>query len=124
MYNLLTSGQSAIRKMTFRASQPVVLKAMKEGMGLTQRGADRSLKRVNEALDRLDSRLCDNAYLVGEQFSVADLTAASLLAPVVQPPEAPFQLPGELPDEFKAFCEAFSGRPAIEWVRRMYTQHR
>ena len=52
---------------------------------------------MRAALDRLEAELQPSGYLVGERFSVADLTAAALLAPVVLPPEFPYRPPGPLP---------------------------
>ncbi|MGP4843911.1 glutathione S-transferase family protein [Marinobacter sp. 1Y8] len=124
MFEILTQGQGAVGRMAFRTSQPMVIRAMKEGMRINQRGYDRSLVRLNEALDRLDAKLTDSAYLVGDRFTVADLTAAALLAPLVQPPEAPFQFPGEVPEAFSEFCAAFEERPVMEWIRTIYRKHR
>lgn len=124
MFDILTQDQSPVGRMAFRTSQPVVIKAMKEGMGITERGYERSLERLSAALDRLDDRLGDGGYLVGEQFTVADLTVASLLGPMVQPPEAPFQFPGEQPPALKDFVAAFEERPTLDWVRDIYRSHR
>ena len=52
--------------------------------------------KVLAALDRLEAELdASGEYLVGDSFSVADLTAASLLYPLVNPPEGPRSLPGD-----------------------------
>lgn len=47
--------------------------------------AERGRAKVLAALDRLELELGDDDYLVGEGFSVADLTAASLFYPVAVP---------------------------------------
>ena len=44
---------------------------------------------VANALDRISHELKPSGYLVGETFSVADLTAAALLGALLQPPELP-----------------------------------
>lgn len=44
------------------------------------------------ALDRLESEPGQKQYLVGERFTVADLTAAALFYPLVMPPEGPLQV--------------------------------
>ena len=41
------------------------------------------------ALDRLDDELGGGEYLVGDRFTVADLTAAALFYPLVPPPGGP-----------------------------------
>ena len=49
------------------------------------------------ALDRIESERAGRDHLVGDRFTVADLTAAALLYPLVWPPEFPYELP-EPPD--------------------------
>src|SRR5436309_5666384 len=47
--------------------------------------ADRAT--VNAALDRIEQERQGRAYLVGDPFTVADLTAAAMLGALLQPPE-------------------------------------
>ena len=75
------------------------------------------------ALDRLDAELEGREYLAGDRFSVADLTAAALLYPLVLPPETPWR-PTRLPDAWVEFSEANRGRPCHAWVAAMYRRHR
>ena len=49
--------------------------------------ADDARTKIVAALDRIEAELGGRAYLVGDSFTVADLTAASLLYPLVRPPE-------------------------------------
>ena len=79
--------------------------------------------RVVVALDRLDAELEGREYLAGDRFSVADLTAASLLYPFVLPPGTPWR-PTRLPDAWVEFSEANRGRPCHAWVAAMYRRHR
>jgi glutathione S-transferase len=80
---------------------------------------------VLEAFDRVDRELeiaGGGPYLVGERFSVADLVAASLLMPIVQPPEGPQRL--ELPRTLREFRDGLSERPAFRWVLETYARDR
>jgi hypothetical protein len=52
--------------------------------------ADRAA--VNAALDRIEQERRGGAYLVGDAFTVADLTAAAMLSPLLQPPEIQYPL--------------------------------
>ena len=45
-------------------------------------------------MDKLEADLQPSGYLVGERFSVADLTAASLFTPLVAPPGASLRAVG------------------------------
>ena len=82
--------------------------------------------RVLAALDRLDAELeaSGGDYLVGDSFSVADLTAAALFYPLVNPPEGPQTLPGEPPARFEEFRAPLKARPGYKWVERIYREHR
>src|SRR5437764_320567 len=73
---------------------------------------------------QLDGELQPSGYLLGERFSVADLAAAALLAPLVFPPEWPYPLPGPLPARAAALSDAFAAHPGVRWVREMYRRHR
>ena len=53
---------------------------------ISERNLERDRAIVATALDRIEHARQGRAYLVGEAFTVADLTAASLLGPLLQPP--------------------------------------
>jgi glutathione S-transferase len=80
--------------------------------------------KVVAALDRLEAELDRGGgeYLVGDAFTVADLTAASLLVPVVQPREGP-ELP-ELPEPYHAFVEPLRERRGFRWAEDVFARHR
>ena len=90
--------------------------------------------RIIEALERLqpdpplyprdEAELRPSGYLVGDRFSVADLTAAALLAPVVFPPEFPYRPPGPLPAPVARWRDSLASRPAGRWAAEMYRRHR
>jgi glutathione S-transferase len=87
--------------------------------------AKRAGTKVLAALDRLDAELdaSESDYLVGDAFSVADLTAASLFYPLVGPDEGP--MPGSsMPDSFESFREPLRERPGYLWVEEMFRRHR
>jgi glutathione S-transferase len=74
------------------------------------------------ALDRLEQELDGREYLVGERFTVADLTAASLFYPLVLPPEGP-RLP-EPPEPLERFRAPLEGRRGFRWVEEIFHRHR
>jgi len=87
----------------------------------SEAAAELARRKVAEALDRIESEL-DGDYLVGECFSVADLTAAALLYPIVMPPEGP-RLPGG-PEALERFRGQFAERRAYRWIEDTYRRHR
>ena len=85
--------------------------------------ADLARRRVLEALDRLEAEVGGNDYLVGDRFSVADLTAAALFYPLVLPPEGP-QVLGEPPEPLERFRAPLRERRGYRWVEEMFRRHR
>jgi glutathione S-transferase len=85
-------------------------------------GAEAARSRVLAALDRLEDELAEGEYLVGDRFTVADLTAAALFYPLVTPPEGP-RLP-EPPSQLEEFREPLKERRGYRWVAEMFRRHR
>jgi glutathione S-transferase len=85
-------------------------------------GAERARQRILQALDRLETELGPNDYLVGQRFTVADLTAASLLYPLVLPAEGPAQF--NPPTSLAGFRDPLKRRRGFEWVEEMFHRHR
>ena len=84
--------------------------------------AEQARREVVAALDRLEAELDRNEFLVGDRFSVADLTAAALFYPLVLPPQGP-EL-GDPPDGFQRFREPLEDRRGYQWVAEMFRAYR
>jgi glutathione S-transferase len=84
--------------------------------------ADRAV--VSAALDRIEHERAGRAYLVADTFTVADLTAAALLSPLLQPPEIQYPLQVELPAYVQAYRATLLQHPATQWAAGIYRQHR
>jgi glutathione S-transferase len=89
-------------------------------------GAQLGKEKIAAAVDRLDAELEQNGgeYLVGDRFSVADLTAAAILYPLVRPAEGPLAPDTPAPPALERFQESFAERPGFVWVQEMYRRHR
>jgi hypothetical protein len=61
---------------------------------------------------------------VGNGFTVADLTAAALLFPIVLPAEFSYPFPGPLPEATERFRQTLRRHPACDWAAEMYRRHR
>ena len=89
----------------------------------TEKAAEESRRKVVAALDRLESDLSGREYLVGDRFTVADLTAASLFYPLVLPPEGPD--PGfRIPVAVLEFRDGLGRRTGLDYVKEMFRRHR
>jgi glutathione S-transferase len=83
-------------------------------------------RKIVAAMDRLDAELETGGgeFLVGERFSVADLTAASLFYPVVDPDEGPLPAETPTPPALERFRAEISDRPGYLWVEETFRRHR
>jgi glutathione S-transferase len=85
--------------------------------------AQEARERIVAAFDRLEEELAGRPYLVGDTFTVADLTAATMFYALVLPPLAP-QVAEASPPAFEAFRLTQRDRPGYRWVERIYAEHR
>jgi glutathione S-transferase len=79
---------------------------------------------VTAALDRIEAERRGRAHLVGDAFTVADLTAAALLSPLLQPPEIQYPLRVEWPAYLRDYRAALLEHPAARWAADLYRLHR
>jgi glutathione S-transferase len=84
--------------------------------------AEEARSKIVAGLDRLEAELDGREYLMGERFSVADLTAAALFYPTVLPAEGP-PLP-DPPPSYAEFRAPLAERPGFGWVEEMFHRHR
>src|SRR3954469_6029957 len=123
---LFTDGASWASRALLRGGFPLLRVAMRQAFNIYAKPSARSREKTVAALDRLENELGDKDYLVGNRFTIADLTAASLFYPVALPPEYPYRSPAweELPEGAREFLGALRERPGANWVAEMYRRHR
>lgn len=85
--------------------------------------AREAMLKVLAGFDRLEAELADRDYLVGDSFSVADLTAASVLYPVVRPKESYVTI-DRMPAPVEELRTNLRERRGYQWVEEMYERHR
>jgi len=81
-------------------------------------------EKLAAAAERFRTELQPSGYLVGRTFSVADLTLAALIAPLVAPPEFPYPQPQRRHPLFTPLRETLAAAGLLYWTRDMYTRHR
>ena len=121
---LFTHNQRPAARALVRATFPALRVVMRRAFTITDEDARASRERTVAAVDRLESELGPSGYLVGERFTVADLTAASLLYPVVRPPSFPYPSVAGPPESAREFLDELGARPGGRWVARIYERHR
>ncbi|HTP17963.1 MAG TPA: glutathione S-transferase [Steroidobacteraceae bacterium] len=121
-----TNGQPLRQQMLLRAGFPALRVAMRRKMDITPETAAASRAKVVAAMDRLEREISLTGYLVGDSFTVADLTAAALFYGVARPPEFPYPMVahGDLPESWREFLDSLARRAGSQWVTDIYHRHR
>ena len=119
-------GRNHPRRALFGRLSPVIRTVIKQRFKITPERVARSRQRISEALDRIEAEMGPDGYLVGDSFSVADLTAAAIMSPLVMPPQFPFiKLPAEeRSPAFREYRDSLKDHPGFQWVLDTYAQHR
>jgi glutathione S-transferase len=119
---LLMTGQPSVLAAPLRATLPVVMRLYaRRRYRIYPEEVERSRRKIEIALDRIERQLKSAQYLVADRFTVADLTAASLLYPMARPDEIQYDPPAPTGWEYG---ERLAARPAMDWVREIYRRHR
>jgi glutathione S-transferase len=118
------SHASPAAQLAHRAMSPLFGAIMRRQMNINPASAEVARGKTLAAMDRLERELRPSGYLVGDRFSVADLTAAALLSPLARPPEFPYKAAVPIPEPLAKIRESVSTHPAFRWTLQTYRQHR
>ncbi len=109
-------------KILLRGMFPKLKTRMKERMHINQETAQRSKEHLKISIDKLYDHLQVNRFIVGNQFTRADLTAASLLAPLCKPKKYGVNWSDKLPEPLEALISEFNIKTI--WVNSFYEKYR
>jgi glutathione S-transferase len=113
-----------VSRLRWRALFPLVRRRFKSALGVDERSVEVAWKKLGEAGDRFQAELQPSGYLVGNRFTVADLTLAALLGPPVAPEQFPYPQPQRGHPLFAPLRERLSELGLLDWTRDMYARHR
>ncbi|OEY67905.1 glutathione S-transferase [Marinobacter sp. X15-166B] len=121
---LLAAQTPFYNKIIIRLGFSRIEETMREWMKINERTAQQARDTLDTLLTELAAAYQHREYLVGEQFSRADLTAAALLAPLFQPAAYPVPWPDRqrLPAEMMHWADTH--RPLLDKLQALYTAHR
>jgi glutathione S-transferase len=86
--------------------------------------AEESILKVADRIEE-ETGKDPSRYLVGGSLTIADIAAASTLAPLVTPPSSPYaQAMASMPESIRVLSRAFLERPAGQWVLERYKRDR
>jgi glutathione S-transferase len=107
-----------------RTQFPILRRQIKKGFGIDDDSVSHAFHQLHLAGERFRSELQPNGYLVGDNFSVADLTLASLVAPIVAPRDFPYPQPQRDHPRLEPLRDVLDEYGLLAWTRDMYTRKR
>lgn len=123
----LFRGVPRWQQLALAATRPLAIGYLSRALKLDEAGAERSRQKIDAVLERVGALLADGRrYLVGNRFSVADLTFAALCAPILAPPEYAVALPtrADFSGPPREQLDAWHETPAARFALRMFATER
>ena len=119
-----TQPMPYVKQLVFRLSYPILRQKIYQTYVISDKMVERARRKLDTALSKLESRLGNKTYFVGDHFSRADISVASMLSFLAMPPEHPFPWE-QIPDpHIKSIYDQYQKHPMIRWVGEMYAKHR
>jgi glutathione S-transferase len=101
---------------------PKLKTRMRALMDINEKTAAASKAHLSIAIDKIYSHLQEHSFLVGNQFSRADLAAASLIAPLRMPEKYGLNWPKNIPVQLEELMDEFKEK--TKWVDELYKNYR
>ena len=116
--------KSAVVRTLYGGIFPLVKNKMKSDMQIVEPHIGEAFEGTRQGLDFVEKHAGPSGYLVGDRFSVADLTAAALLAPAVDVRHVDMLKPDPKPPGVEAWMARWADHPGAAWVKQTYERHR
>ncbi len=112
-------------RLLYRATFPLARGMIARGNGVTDpENVQRAFATTQATLAEVAEQTAATGYLLGNTFSIADLTAAALLAPLASLGHPDMARPQPVPAALSEFYARWADDPGIAWVRKQYAEHR
>ncbi|MFT5219599.1 MAG: glutathione S-transferase [Planctomycetota bacterium] len=123
--SIFTSQLSLIDRLKIYLAWGKICRGMIRHMDLGPAQGIESMAILATELDWLDSLLADGRkFFVGNRFSRVDIAVASLLSPILLPPEHPVYNSLRLPPKMALQVKDWETRPSLTWLRETYRGYR
>jgi glutathione S-transferase len=121
---VFTTGQPFWKAIPYRRMFPRLIPLVAKRITMNQETAGKANTTIREALERIETATHATGYLVGDRFSAADLTAASLLFPLAFPKELSFGMPSRPSPHLDAWTGKWAESQGVTWMQKMFREHR
>ena len=105
-------------KFVLKRIYPTLHQRMRKLMNINAESAQQSRQKLDQATDKVFSHLQGKEFMVGNQFTRADLAVASLLAPLCMPSKYGLNWPERYPEELNELVASYADK--LRWVTEMY----
>jgi glutathione S-transferase len=112
------------RRIVARATYSRLRVQIARDMGITEDRLHLAWTKCHAACERFNAELQPNGYLAGDGFSVADLTVAALVSPIVAPEQFPYPQPQREHPRLASVREVLQAYGLYDWAREIYARHR
>ncbi|MBL6692221.1 MAG: glutathione S-transferase family protein [Pseudomonadales bacterium] len=116
--------KSAIKLFFYRLMFPLLKPVIAKANGVNPENLKRAEQTVAAYLDDIAEATAETGYLVGNMFTAADLTAASLLATLINPDHPDMAKPEPVLASFQLLLDRYCDHPTMTWVARLYKEKR
>jgi glutathione S-transferase len=113
-----------VQRRALNAAYPAVRRTMSSTLDISDRTVPEAFDKLRHAGERFRAELQPSGYLVGDRFTVADLTLAALLSPPVAPEQFPYPQPQRGHRALAPLREALDEHGLADWTRSIYARHR
>lgn len=112
------------QRLAARASFPRIRRRLIDVFTINDHSVEHARQKVQAACARFRTELQPSGYLVGNNFTIADLTLAALLAPAIGPQQFPYPQPQRGHPLLTPLRDALIDSGALDWTLHMYAHHR
>jgi glutathione S-transferase len=115
---------SRAQRLAMRAAFPAVKRQVIKGFGIDERSVQTAWDQLAQTTERFKQTIGPSGYLVGDEFTVADLTLAALSSPAATPEQFPYSQPQRTSPLAEPLRQAFAPSGLLDWTREIYAKHR
>lgn len=105
----------------------MMLRYLRQHLAISRENVERGLQVISSIFDEVAARISDGRrFLCGSYLSAADITFASMAAPILLPPEYAIRLPTleEAPLQARADIRRFREHPAGQFALQLFRSAR
>jgi glutathione S-transferase len=115
---------AGVRRLAARATFAPLRRRIVSDFGISLERVDLAYEKLHAACQRFQRELGPSGYLVGDRFTVADLTLAAMVAPAVAPEQFPYPQPARRHPLLAPVRDPLAKSGLLAWAEEMYARHR